>query len=591
VVDDEPDDRPAHIRAEVDPSGGRRAEGPDHEAPTTRTRGDAARELPTDELEGEGPSTCADKGVAPEVRVDDREDNPGSTDKEGAFAHDVPADKGEDGALRRLREWHRGPSVTALRQELNADRDYQQRWDERDNEETRLPPDESVHLGGLVLSEAFTPSTVSALYRALDEFPSGPGDRAQDRRVALDRSRSGQRGGWQKFGPVRPPGAFLMGQGMHDADLPSGVQAVWLHLEYLLPSVAVVVATFSLTEDAGDLSQELRRDFRTSHENVVVRVYGPLGTVRAGIPWARPRLYGTSASIYRAEDQKRRACESHIRAIEKSCQAWMAARFPGRFAQESTADRPIIRLILTNEEKPYKHHHPWLRAASLSSSPYVWRSSEGNGWALSDDRWAQKAHPYLMTMAARRADVARAHSSTGGVDLDNWSIIYDVGSDQAPLAARHALSALLSVYAERLARLRDKAKAEQPLRRPVTEALALDDYLIRDGLDAAAVTTDVLPLTKDDMTFRWHVPEYIEDIDEHSLGRGAKPREYVPRLRRQVRRQAKQLAQDSAATTANVRASAELRQAISNTRLQRHVLVLAVIAIIVSVLGVVADKS
>jgi hypothetical protein len=58
-----------------------------------------------------------------------------------------------------------------------------------------------------------------------------------------------------------------------------------------------------------------------------------------------------------------------------------------------------------------------------------------------------------------------------------------------------------------------------------------------------------------------------------------------------VRGQAKQLAQDSAATTANVRASAELRQAISNTRLQRQVLALAVIAIIVSVLGVVADRS
>lgn len=522
---------------------------------------------------------------------DDPEDEHASTRADVDAAHDVPAETMADEPRRRLRDWSQRPTVRALRHELDADRDYRQKWDERDNEETRLPPDESVQLGGLVLTEAFTPSTVSALYRALEELPSNAADRTQDRLVALDRSRSGQRSGWQNLGPVLPPGTFLAGQGMHDPDLPSGVKAVWLHLEYLLPSVAVVVATFCLTEDAGDLSQQLRRDFQTGHENVVVRVSGPLGTLRARIPWTRPRHYGTSASVYRAEDQKRRACESQINELEEVCQAWMAARFPGRFAQGSTAERPIIRLLLTEKDTPYKHRHPWLRPIGLGSGPYVWRSSEGDGWALSDDRWWHRERPYLMIMAARRADVGRAHSSNGGPDLDNWAITYDVGTDQAPLAARHALSALLSVYAERLARLRDKAGAERPMRRPVTEALALDDYLIRDGLDAAAVTTDVLALTKDDMTFRWHVPEYTEDVDEHSLGRGREPREYVPLLRRQVRRQAKQLAQDSAATTANVRASAELRQAVSNTRLQRQVLVLAAIAIIVSVLGVVADKS
>lgn len=566
---DDPEDEGTVVRADAQPSHDEMPQG----------------------LNGETTSKCADVEAAYDMPANSPESEPSSHGPDVASAPAVRDETSTEQRQRRLRDWWQRPTVRALRQDFDADRDYRRRSDERDNKETRLPPDESIHLAGVVLTEAFTPSTVSALYRALEELPSGPADRTHDRLVALDRARSGQSGGWQNFGPVRPPGTFLMGQGMHDADLPAGVQAVWLHLNYPLPSVAVVVATFCLTEDAGDLSQMLRRDFRTGHEHVVVRVYGPLGTIRARIPWARPRQHGTSASIHRAEDQKRRACESQISALQEACQAWMAARFPGRFAQEPTVERPAIRLIMTEKETPYKNRHPWLRPIDLGSGPYVWRSSEGSGWALSEDRWGHRERPYLMTMAARRADVARAHSSNGDPDVDNWSITYDVGTDHAPLAARHALSTLLSVYANRLARLRDKAGAEQSMRRPVTEALALDDYLIRDGLDVAAVTADVVALTKDDLTFRWHVPEYTEDIDDHGLGRGREPREYVPLLRRRVRRQAKQLAQDSAATTVNVRASAELRQAISNTRLQRQVLVLAVIAIIVSVLGLLSDKS
>lgn len=52
------------------------------------------------------------------------------------------------------------------------------------------------------------------------------------------------------MGVVRPPGAFRFGDGFNDPTLPAGVDAVWLHLSYVTPALAMVVATFTLAEDA-----------------------------------------------------------------------------------------------------------------------------------------------------------------------------------------------------------------------------------------------------------------------------------------------------------------------------------------------------
>jgi hypothetical protein len=63
-------------------------------------------------------------------------------------------------------------------------------FDKRDNDASRLPTGEEVHLGGLVLAEAFTPSTISALKRALAEFP-GNRERKVEWLANLEQGRSG----------------------------------------------------------------------------------------------------------------------------------------------------------------------------------------------------------------------------------------------------------------------------------------------------------------------------------------------------------------------------------------------------------------
>jgi hypothetical protein len=58
-------------------------------------------------------------------------------------------------------------------------------------------------------------------------------------------------------------------------------------------------------------------------------------------------------------------------------------------------------------------------------------------------------------------------------------------------------------------------------------------------------------------------------------------------LRELLRDQVERLARDTAATTSNVRASAELRQAVANTKLQRVMICLTIAATAIAVIGVV----
>jgi hypothetical protein len=116
--------------------------------------------------------------------------------------------------------------------------------------------------------------------------------------------------------------------------------------------------------------------------------------------------------------------------------------------------------------------------------------------------------------------------------------------------------------------------------------------LIRDGLDAASVTSDLQSFTRDLSLFRFDVPEfteYREHLGEASDNRT--PMEYLPALRDAIRDEAARLASDAATTTGNIRASAELRQAIANTRLQRFIVALSIVAAIIAVISLLISAG
>jgi len=501
----------------------------------------------------------------------------------------VTATNGEHGhaaAARPKRRWRDRRTVRNVRREAVRGHATWADRDEQDNETSRLPMDDAVHLGGLVLVEAFTPSTVSALYQALMDLPARQPSQKDEWIATLTRSRSATSGsGWGSLVTARPPGEFVV-DGFHDSTLPKGVDAVWLQLHYPTPSLTMVAATFTFDEDAGDLSPLLRTNYRTEFSDVHLRIPGRLGRMRAKIPWARPSNYSVWKNIRGVTEQKALACELFVREREEACWRWLTARFRGRFSIERFDNRPCTRLLLTKAQRPFEGRSNSLEPVGLGSGPVVWRSTEGSGWSFKINGWRQHERRFAAIAAARRADAAsdlrqEADSAT------SWSLTQLFHSDQSPLVVRWTMTCLLSLYVDRLGELRDRAGVRRRMGRPVRQAREFDKYLMGDGLDASTVASDLRTFAENLQRFRWSVPEYSEDRDEYPepIRSRAAPAELVPTLCTSLSSQAARLLGDMSTTTTNLSASAALRQAIANTRLQRAVLTATVIATLIALTG------
>jgi hypothetical protein len=468
-----------------------------------------------------------------------------------------------------------------------------EKWDERENSETRLPAGEAVHLGGIVLAEAFTPSTVASLFDALDDLPVQRPAEKEERRRDLAKSRGGRRGGWQNLGSFHPPGAFLGGVGGHDPTLPDSVDSADLSVSYVTPSLAVVVAIFALKEEAGDLSPVLRSDYRTLHRRARVSVQGPLGRLRAHVPWARPRHYRAFGNTSRVEDQKRDACESLIADVEGTCGRWFYGKFPGRFATVATEERPAMRTYFTKRAVPNRNREHWLRPLGLDFALPLWRSIENRGWWLSEEKWRLGEERNVLMLSAKREKAAVTGPGSSDEPETNWSLIHGFDDQLIGLGVIHTMDTLLSLYGSRLADLRDTARISRRPRRPVCESLALDHFLIGDGLDAVTIASDLELATEDLDYFRWGLPEFTEYLD-HLPSRpnreDREAREYIPFQREALRGLAARIVKDVSLTTEVIQASAGLRQTVASTRLQRITLGLSVVAIILAVVGLLVVK-
>lgn len=507
---------------------------------------------------------------------------------------DAPETNAPDKAARpprRKQRWRDRPSIHALRESVRQEDAYPADFDQESNEASRLPPDEAVHLGGFVLVEAFTPSTGSNLYSALEGLPIDQPDRKREWVTLLRDSRSAHRGGgWSRLALVRPPGRFIASDGFHDSTLPTGVDAVWLSLHLLLPSLAVVVATFTFEEDAADLSGILRRDFSSQPGKTHIHVPGRLGSLRARIPWARPRNFRVWTNYWDVDELKRQACEEISLRYERDCWDWLNSRFRGRFAAERYANRPRVRLMFTTNRVPLAGRERAFGPVALDSSLIIWRSKDMPGWAMSlgDGR----VHRFGVIAAARRSDAVRRRDAGENAET-LWRLTQDFHSYQSSLVVRWALLCLISICADRLGELRDRAGTRRRIGRPVRQARDLDGYLLGDGLDASTVVSDVLALTENERSFDRHVVDYSEDRDEYPdyIREAREPLKLLTFLRDSIRERAQRLHHDTDATTANVNSSAQLRQAIANTRLQRFVLLLATIATIAAIVSLVISST
>lgn len=473
--------------------------------------------------------------------------------------------------------WRTRKNVGSLRK---VDGQIWEAWDWRDNKATRLPDDEEIHLAGLVVAETFTPATALALYQALASFPA-PEDKKKVWADQVTRGRSAVgMAGSVGLGRIRRAGNQVPGLDLIDPTLPPEVEEAWAYLFVPTPSVTVLVTTFTLTDEAGNLSPLLRTDYQTEAYDVRVGISGHFGRIRALIPCSRPKHPRVSYSHRTAEDKKRQACDFRISGYERACQAWLQARFPGIFSTATLTSQPLVRLLLTKTTVPFDLSRPrWLSPPRLAFGQDVWKSTSQPGWAIRLNS-GTPGRQFTATAAARRRDIALEHAPEGQSELTP-SLTAQFALHQLTLVARWAIACLLSLYTDRLAGLRDRPMRRR-VRRPVREALNLDSYLLGDGLDALTVPADVKDLTENPAYFALGVPAYIEDVGN---ARGRTPQELVPWLVDRIKHRGLGLERDADVTSRNISASAGLRQAIANTRLQRTMLLLTGIAIAIAVIS------
>ena len=463
------------------------------------------------------------------------------------------------------------PSLRSLQQRV---RSIESEMDGPENDRTRLPESEEIHLGGLVIAEVFPPSSASALRDAVEGFPI-----AREKKTELI--------AWLSKGRSSSGVSGRMNLAIVRHGCPKDVHVVNIDLYFLQPSFTVLIATFGIADDGGDLSKVLRSDYASDGH---VSVIGPLGWARSRIPWSRPADSLVAVPNWRPSRRKRQAFEDLIREHEVSCWGWLADRFPGRFCREDPALRPSFRVLTTKESNPYVDDHRWLNPPDLRFRSDLWRPTTSKNWFLQVSDWPRDLQTTATAATRRLPREANSGQDVGLCSPQQMALQF--ASGHSPVVARWATSCLLSLYADELAALRDHA-GRRPQRwlprQHVRAALDLDRYLIGDGLDAATVASDVARFAEDPQNFATDLrayPEYLESFPE-SARAASPPREMMAWIQEGLQERAERLERDTSAATGNIRASAELRQAIANTRLQRVVVPIALLTLVAAVITLI----
>lgn len=435
---------------------------------------------------------------------------------------------------------------------------------------TRLPLGEDVHLAGILLAEAFTPSTVRRLRIAIERLPGVDRDKKIELVDQLEKFRRASVGGGYMTIGYASRMATVRAPGFHDEALPPGVEVVRLRLHAVTPSLTVLVGAFTYSEVAGDLSPLLRADYETKHHDIRLDVPGRLGTFRTWNPVGRPRSRGTRGAITAADGAKRRACEDFAAARQEACCRWFAARFAGCFSEIEPRRRPAVRLLLTKASAPFADDPSWREAAGLWPAYDKWECG-AKGWAF---RIGELLSDNLNLI------VAAAQQSTFPGGTNGSSAVQQFHDHHGGLVARWAAHRLLVLHSDRLAALRDDAAGHR-WNRPVRDAEAFDSYLRTNGLDSDTIVSEIERSTAEPAKFLLGLPTYSRNAPALGGVSGA-PEDFGERLCSSMGVTAKRLAIDTAAATSSIVASAGLRQAILNTKLQRRVLAISIAAAVIA---------
>jgi hypothetical protein len=488
-----------------------------------------------------------------------------------------------EGALPRSRKkappWHKRTTVSAYKRDLEEDIARSPGRDEIDNKESQLPAGEKVHLGAIVLTELFTPSTISRLRQSVSSKPWLDFHRVPEVLDEISKNRKGTNGSrYRNLGMVRQVDSFLIGHGYRDPNLPDSIVAVILSLHYTSRSATTLVATFILDDPIGDLSDIFSTEYTTQLTNPKINIAGPFGKIRAKIPWARPRKISGVSEWWDPHSHKKHAVQDRIDELNAMCAKWISAEFPGRFSRERSGERPSVNVVLTTSESLLDPELKWTRALPSARWYAPWRSVQADAWSF-ESELLDKVHAIA---TSRRSDAVRKHAS--GDPNDTWYRIQEFHDEFCSLIAYRGVKFLLDLYLKEIANLRDRSNVPKiKMRRPVGQAIKLDKFIVGDGLDLASIAPELIDLTTDPRGFLPAISPLVMDLAQQTgLPDGHEVPKVPEYLTKSIEGQARQVDRDASVITKSIGTSAQLQQAISGTRTQRWAIILTIFALFVA---------
>lgn len=418
-------------------------------------------------------------------------------------------------------------------------------WGWPSRSDTVPPEGEKFTVHAVWAIEFYTPAHAEDLITRLHRlgFADARWSTTQSLSESIRSHRSSLGESWSDLGVVARSGR---GPDHVQAHLPHGVNAAFVSLHTLTPSLSALLVLFVLEDEEAERFDSVAR--RTD--------FKPRPARRSG-GWE----VETPSNLKRGEMRDTR------RRTRELATGWLADHLPGTFAsrREMMPSAEMVTTELALPHDPSSRDIHYLRFADLGSwPPLVWVSEELPHWRLVTDRDDDS-----VSISARRKD---AFLADGDEPIDRWAMPQRVNEALGKTLVLVAAFDLVRAAHRRIAGVRDEGGRLYSARLASRRLKRIGERLLHDSLEVRTIASELHGYAQDARQFTWNASEWhgLERFADESLN---------DNLRQGLLRSTEALLASEARLRDGLVLNATMMASVANLRLQRWVIALTVITV------------
>jgi hypothetical protein len=548
--------------------------------------------------------------------------------------------------------WHKRTTVRAEKRRLLTRMKEDDLYNRRENNDIKLAENQKAQVPAIVLIECFTPSNIKDLFASIDTWPIRPPEYLDSLKDQVKKWRNSEYGGaWTSVAMFARPDSGVF-EYVADSSIPPQTKAVEFFLLNPLPSLTALVAIFYLADDHSDISNQLRQNYLPRIGRTSFRANGRVARFTHRLPFSRAAKVYYSVDVIGPELLQREHVDNLFAELEAHCWQWLGKRAFGKVGALSAERRPSLRCILLDNLEPFGPIQPPISpvddierfkrwSKSDSDQPYggprgpigaLGLNNPTSAWTTAgrDSFYFSTRDSYYDTsraayISANRSTLVKAlgdefDENDSGLVIFNYVLRHMWG-----LLSAWTIDQMLWRYKEEISDIRDSSAASQSAYRVADR---LNDFLVRDGHDASIVSRDAARVAVLKYSFQ-ETPSFVnlsdlrmrqviarQEPEEHAethqsiyrrwrkyLAQLARNETRVPkaqqpepeaeilvvRNRREIADSARLVASELELATGSISTSATLLQAMSEIRLQRWSVGIAILAAVIAVVAIIVS--